>query len=82
VVIEGESCVLALLYSNTTFRLTSIKLFYIGDIEASSKGPKDDLEYYSKGEGDTGMIPPTILPILLKCSRGRPYKNPDIIVFL
>jgi hypothetical protein len=80
VVIEGESCVLALLYSNTTFYLTSIKLFYIRDIKVSSKGPKDNPKYYSKG--DTGMIPPTIPPILLKHSRGKPYKNPNIIVFL
>jgi hypothetical protein len=84
VAIEGESCVLALLYGNTTFRLTSIKLFHIGDIEASSKGPEDDPKYYSKGdgEGDTGMIPPTIPPIPPKYSRGRPYKNPDVTVFL
>jgi hypothetical protein len=80
VVIEGESCVLALLYSNTTFYLTSIKLFYIGDIKVSSKGPKDNPKYYSKG--DIGIIPPTILPIPLKYSRGRPCKNPNIIVFL
>jgi hypothetical protein len=72
--------ILALLYSNTTFRLTSIKLFYIRDIKVSSKGPKDDPKYYS--EGDTGIIPLTILPILLKYSRGRLYKNSNIIVFL
>jgi hypothetical protein len=84
VVIEGESCVLALLYSNTTFRLTSIKPFHIGDIKASSKGPKDDPKYHSEGdsEGDMGIIPPTISPIPLKRGRGRPYKNPNIIVFL
>jgi hypothetical protein len=82
VVIEGELCVLALLYSNTTFRLTSIKLFYIGDIKASSKGSKDNPKYYSKGEGDVGIIPPTISPISLKYSRGRPRKNPNIIIFL
>jgi len=82
VVIEEESCILALLRGNTTFYLTSIKLFHIGDIEASSKGPKDDPKYYSKGEGNAGIIPPTILPIPLKRSRGRPYKNPNIIVFL
>jgi len=84
VVIEGESCVLALLYGNTTFRLTSIKLFYIGDIKISSKSPKDNPKYYSESdsEGNTGIIPPTILPIPLKLSRGRPYKNPNIIVFL
>jgi hypothetical protein len=79
---EGESCILALLYGNTTFCLTSIKLFYIGDIKANSKGPKDDPKYYSEGEGDVGIIPPAILPIPLKCSRGRPCKNPDVTVFL
>jgi hypothetical protein len=82
VVIEGESCVLALLYGNTTFRLTSIKPFYIGDIKVSSKGPKDNPKYYSEGEGNIGMIPPTILPIPPKYSRGRPCKNPNITVFL
>jgi hypothetical protein len=84
VVIEGESCVLALLHSNITFYLTSIKLFYIGDIKVSSKGPKDNPKYYSKddSEGNIGIIPPAILPILLKHSRGRPYKNPNITVFL
>jgi hypothetical protein len=82
VVIEGELCVLALLYSNTTFRLTSIKLFYIGDIKASSKGSKDNPKYYGKGEGDVGIIPPAISPISLKYSRGRPRKNPNIIIFL
>jgi hypothetical protein len=82
VVIEGESCILALLRSNTTFRLTSIKPFYIGDIKVSSKGPKDNPEYHGEGEGNAGIIPPIILPILLKRSKGRPYKNPNIIVFL
>jgi hypothetical protein len=82
VVMEGESCILALLYSNTTFRLTSIKPFYIGDIKVSSKGPKDNPEYHSEGKGNIGIIPPIIPPIPLKRSRGRPYKNPNIIVFL
>jgi len=84
VVIEGELCVLALLRGNTTFRLTSIKLFYVGDIKVSSKGPKDNPIYYSKGnsEGNIGIISPTILLILLKRDRGRPYKNPNIIIFL
>jgi hypothetical protein len=45
VVIEGESCVLALPRGNTTFRLTSVKPFHVGDIEASSKGPEDNPEY-------------------------------------
>ena len=81
-VIEEESCVLALPRGNTTFRLTSVKLFHVRDIKVSSKGPKDDPEYYSKGEGNAGIIPLTISLILLKHSRGKPYKNPNIIVFL
>ena len=79
-VIEGESYILALLHGSITFRLSSIKLFHIRDIKASSKGPKDNPKYNS--EGNIGVIPPTILLILLKYSRGRPYKNPNIIVFL
>jgi hypothetical protein len=69
-------CVLALLYSNTTFYLTSIKLFYIRDIKASSKGPKDNPKYYIKGKCDNesnssiGIIPLAILVIILKYSRG------------
>jgi len=82
VVIEGESCVLALLRGNTTFCLTSVKPFYIGDIEASSKGPEDNPEYHGEGEGNAGIIPPTILPIPPKRGRGRPRKNPNMIVFL
>jgi hypothetical protein len=82
VAIEGESCVLALPRGNTTFRLTSVKPFHVGDIKASSKGPKDNPKYHGEGEGDVGMIPPAIPPIPLKRGRGRPYKNPNITVFL
>jgi hypothetical protein len=82
VVIEGESCILALPRGNTTFRLTSVKPFHVGDIKASSKGPKDDPKYHGEGEGDVGIIPPAILPIPPKCGRGRPRKNPNITVFL
>jgi hypothetical protein len=91
VAIEGESCVLALPRGNVTFRLTSIKPFYVGDIKASSNSPKHDPEYYVEGEGEgdgegdggVGMIPPVISTnIPLKRGRGRPRKNPDVIVFL
>ena len=44
----------------------------------SSKGPKDNPKYYSKGEGNMSII----LLISLKYNRGRPYKNSNIIVFL
>ena len=76
--------ILALLRGNTTFRLTSIKPFYIRDIKVSSKGPKDNPKYYSEGnsEGNIGAIPLIILLIPLKYSRGRPRKNPNMIVFL
>jgi hypothetical protein len=82
VVIEGELYILALPRGNTTFRLTSVKPFHVGDIKVSSKGPKDNPEYHGEGEGDMGIIPPIIPPIPLKRSRGRPCKNPNIIVFL
>jgi hypothetical protein len=74
---KGESCVLALLYGNVTFRLTSIKPFYVRDIKASSNGPEHDPEYHvegeDNGEGDSGagMIPPVISTnISLKRGRG------------
>jgi hypothetical protein len=86
---EGESCVLALLRGNITFRLTSVKPFHIGDIKASSNSPKYDPEYHvegeddGKGNGGAGIIPPTISTnIPLKHGRGRPRKNPNMIVFL
>ena len=81
-VIEGESSVLALSHSNTTFRSTSVKPFHVGDIEVGSEGPEDDPEYHGEGEGDAGIIPPAVLPIPLKRSRGRPRKNPNMTVFL
>jgi hypothetical protein len=79
---EGESCVLALPRGNTTFRLTSVKPFHVGDIKVSSEGPKDDPEYHGEDEGDAGMIPPVVSPIPPKRGRGRPRKNPDMTVFL
>jgi hypothetical protein len=91
VAIEGESCILALPRGNITFRLTSVKPFYVGDIKAGSNSPKYDPEYHGKGKGKgdgegnsgVGMIPPAISTnIPLKHSRGRPYKNPNVTVFL
>jgi hypothetical protein len=85
---EGESCVLALLHGNVTFYLTSVKPFYVRDIKASSNSPKHDPKYHEgegdgEGNSDTGMIPPIISTnILLKYNRGRPYKNPNVTVFL
>jgi hypothetical protein len=76
--------VLALLRSNTTFRLTSVKPFYIGDIKVITNNPEPEPipEPNSKAKGNTGIISLIIPAILLKYSRGRPYKNPDFTVFL
>jgi hypothetical protein len=59
-------------YSNTTFYLTSIKLFYIRDIKVNSKSLKYNPKYYnkSKSKGNISIIPLIILIILLKYNRG------------
>jgi hypothetical protein len=80
---DGELYVLALLRGNTTFQLTSIKLFHEGDIKINDKPKRDpklyNPELYDEGEGDMDIIPPTIP---LKRGRGRPRKYPNIMVFL
>jgi hypothetical protein len=75
---------LALLRSNTTFYLTSIKLFYIGNIKVITNNSELEPipELYSNTKGNTGIISLAISTISLKYSRGRPYKNPDFTVFL
>jgi hypothetical protein len=86
VAVNGEDCILALPCSNTTFRSTSVKPFYIGDIKVITDDPEPEpepvTEPYNKAEGNTGIIPPAIPAIPLKRGRRRPYKNPDITVFL
>ena len=75
---------LALLRGNTTFRLTSVKPFYIGDIKVITNGPEPEPvpELHGKAKGNAGMISPAIPAISLKRGRGRPRKNPDFTVFL
>jgi hypothetical protein len=76
--------VLALLHGNTTFYLTSVKPFYIGNIKViiNNPEPKPVPEPNSKAKNNTGMIPPTISTISLKYGREYSYKTLDIIVFL
>jgi hypothetical protein len=76
--------VLALLRGNTTFRLTSVKPFYIGDIKVITNNPepKPIPEPNSEAKGNTGIIPPAIPAISLKRGRGYSRKTPDIMVFL
>ena len=54
--------------------MTSIKLFYKGDIKIDNEPKRDpklyNPELYDKGEGNIDMIPLAILAILLKYSRG------------
>jgi hypothetical protein len=75
---------LALLYSNTTFCLTSVKPFYIGNIKVITNNPEPEPipESNSKAKGNTGIIPPAIPTISLKRGRGRSRKIPDIMVLL
>jgi hypothetical protein len=80
--------ILALLRDNVTFRLISIKPFYVRDIKASSNSFKYNPEYHedeSDNEGNNGVgIIPLIIStnILLKYNKGRPRKNLNITVFL
>jgi hypothetical protein len=76
--------VLALLHSNTTFYLISIKPFYIGDIKIITNNPEPEPvpEPNSKAKDNIGMISPAIPAISLKHGREHSYKIPDIIVFL
>jgi hypothetical protein len=71
VAIKGKSCILALLYSNITFRGTSIKLYLIPTTQI--EGIKVKLANGTSKE---------LVPLLVKRSKGRPRKNPNIIIFL
>jgi hypothetical protein len=82
-----DSYILALLYNNTTFYLTSIKPFYIKDINTSNNNSKLNSEFnYSrdrnKGKGNSSRASLLLSTNPLKHPRKRPYKNPNIIVFL
>ena len=74
VAMDRESYILALLHGNTTFQLTSIQLFYEGDIKINDEPERDpelyNPELYNEGEDNTDIIPPAILAIPLKRSKG------------
>jgi len=70
--INSESCILALPHSNTTFCSTSIKLYFT--LTTQIKGIKVEL---TSEESSAKLI-----PLLVKRGKGRPRKNPKIIVFL
>jgi hypothetical protein len=79
VAIKGESCILALLYNNITFRATFIKLYFTPN--ARIEGIK--VELTSKTSKELASEPSKELaPLLVKRNKGRLRKNLGIIVFL
>ena len=77
---NGESCVFALPRSNTTFRSTSVKSFYIPD-ERVELDPEPIHDGQEAKDDDTIVvdIPDSVNP--QKRARGRLRKNP-VTVFL
>jgi hypothetical protein len=79
VAIKGKSCILALPYSNITFRVTFIKLYFT--LIAQIKGIKVKLA--SKTSKELASKPSKELaPLLVKRSKGQPRKNLYITIFL
>ncbi len=78
---NDESCVLALPHGNTTFRLISVKPFNVLDNQTEVKYPKPEHNGQEIEDEDIIVIntPPAIPQ---KHSRGRPYKNANITIFL
>ena len=80
--IDGELCILALPYSNITFRVTSVKLYLtpttkIEDIQVEFTGEKHAAEEFI-----STLVGEELTPLLVKRGRGRLRKNPNIIIFL
>ena len=91
--IKGKSCILALLYSNTTFRATSIKLYFTLTTQINSikvelaRGEPSNKSPLKPGEELTSNklareLNKELAPLLVKHSKGQPCKNLNIIVFL
>ena len=72
IAINGESCILALPHSNTTFRSTFVKLYLT--LTTQIKGIKVE----PTGEEFSAKL----IPLPVKRGKGRPRKNPKIIIFL
>jgi hypothetical protein len=82
VAIKGESYILALPHSNTTFRATSVKLYLtpttkIEDIRVKSTGEK-----HATKEFASAPISEELTPLPVKRGKGQPRKNPNITIFL
>jgi hypothetical protein len=79
VAIKGESCILALPHSNTTFRVTSIKLYFTPT--AQIEGIKVELASRTSKEL-ASKLGKEFAPLLVKRNRGRLRKNLYITIFL
>jgi hypothetical protein len=79
VAIKGKSCILALPYSNTTFYITSIKLYFT--LITQIEGIK--VELASKTSKELASKPnKELAPLLVKHGKGRLRKNLHITIFL
>ena len=77
--IKGKSCILALPYSNITFRATSIKLYLTPN--AQIEGIKVKL---TSGTSEELASKPSKepAPLLVKRNKGQSRKNLSITIFL
>jgi hypothetical protein len=82
VAIKGESCILALPYSNIIFRATSIKLYLTPTTKIEDIQVKSTSEKHAAKEFISTLIGKELTPLLVKRSRGRLRKNPNITIFL
>jgi hypothetical protein len=76
---DGELCILALPYSNTTFRATFVKLYFTPT--AQIEGIKVELASRT-GEEPASEPGEEFAPLPVKRGRGRPRKNLHITIFL
>ena len=78
--IDRELCILALLYKNTTFCATFIKLYLT--LIAQIEGIKVKLVSEANKELASKLVNNELAPLLVKHSKGYPCKNLEIIIFL
>jgi hypothetical protein len=76
--IDGELCILALPYSNTTFRATSVKPY----LTPTTKIEDIQVEFTSEKHAIDEVAGEELATLPVKRGRGRPRKNPNITIFL
>jgi hypothetical protein len=81
VAIKGKSCILALPYSNITFRATSVKLYLVLDAQINSIIVKLTSKELTSDKL-ASKLSKELAPLLVKLGKGQPRKNPNITIFL